>query len=102
LTPLLSLLAAEFPDEAFAAEFAVEAGVGAGLAEIQALLAVTELHLLAADRGVPVRVKTTIFHKFIITNGGDNPKGRVLYQCETSAKVPSPVILREQSDRRIS
>jgi hypothetical protein len=32
LAPLLSLFAAEFPNDAALAEFAVEAGVGAGLA----------------------------------------------------------------------
>ena len=31
-TPLFGLLAAEFPDDALGTEFAIEAGVGAGLA----------------------------------------------------------------------
>jgi hypothetical protein len=52
------------------AEFAVEAGVGAGPAIVQALLAVGDLHFLADDAGVPVRVVAAfihIFHKNIIT-----------------------------------
>jgi hypothetical protein len=53
LTPFLGFLAAEFPDDAAGAEFAVEAGVGAGPASIQALLAVADLHFLADDAGVP-------------------------------------------------
>ena len=64
LTPLPGLFAAEFPDDAALAEFAVEAGVGAGLAVIQALLAVGDLHFLAEDAGVPVRVMAAFIHKF--------------------------------------
>jgi hypothetical protein len=67
--PLPRLFAAEFPDDAAGAEFAVEAGVGAGLTVIQALLAVGHLHFLADDAGVPVRVMAAfihIFHKDII------------------------------------
>ena len=70
LTPLPGLFAAEFPNDAAGAELAVEAGVGAGLAVIQALLAVGHLHLLAQDTGVPVRVMAAfihIFHYAIIT-----------------------------------
>jgi hypothetical protein len=44
---LFGFLAAEFPDDAALAEFAVEAGVRAGLTVIQALLAVGDLHFLA-------------------------------------------------------
>ena len=69
LTPLPGLFAAEFPDDAALAEFAVEAGVGAGPAVIQALLAVGDLHFLADHAGVPVRVMAAfihIFHKDII------------------------------------
>jgi hypothetical protein len=64
LAALFGLLAAEFPDEAARAEFAVDTGVGAGLAQVQALLAVTELHFLAADAGLPVRVKAAFVHQF--------------------------------------
>jgi hypothetical protein len=64
LTALPGLLAAEFPDDAALAEFAVEAGVGAGPARVQALLAVGNLHFLADDAGVPVRVMAAFIHKF--------------------------------------
>jgi hypothetical protein len=40
LTPLFGFLAAEFPDDAALAKFAVKAGVGAGAAGVKALLAV--------------------------------------------------------------
>jgi hypothetical protein len=63
-TPLPGLLAAEFPDDAALAVFAVEAGVGAGLTVIQALLAVGDLHFLADDAGVPVRVVAAFIHEF--------------------------------------
>jgi hypothetical protein len=71
LTPLPGLLAAEFPDDAAWAEFAIEAGVGAGAAGVQAFLAVGDLHFLADDAGVPVRVVAAfihIFHNQIIAN----------------------------------
>jgi hypothetical protein len=64
LTPLPGFFAAEFPDDAAGAEFAVEAGVGAGLAVVQALLTVGDLHFLAEDTGVPVRVMAAFVHKF--------------------------------------
>jgi hypothetical protein len=64
LTPLPGLFAAEFPDDAALAEFAVEAGVGAGLTVIQAFLAVGHLHLLAQDAGVPVRMVAAFIHVF--------------------------------------
>jgi hypothetical protein len=51
------------------AVFAIEAGVGAGPAGVQALLAVGNLHFLADDTGLPVRVMAAfihIFHKNII------------------------------------
>jgi hypothetical protein len=63
-TPLPGLFAAEFPDDAALAEFAVEAGVGAGAAVVQALLAVGDLHFLAQDAGVPVRVVAAFIHVF--------------------------------------
>jgi hypothetical protein len=64
LTALFGFLAAEFPDDAALAKFAVDTGVGAGLAQIQAFLAVTELHFLAEDAGLPVRVKAAFIHQF--------------------------------------
>jgi hypothetical protein len=64
LTPLPGFLAAEFPDNAALAEFAVEAGIGAGPAIIQALLAVGDLHFLAEDAGVPVRMVAAFIHIF--------------------------------------
>jgi hypothetical protein len=69
LAPLSGLLVAEFPDDAAGAELAVETGVGAGPAIIQALLAVADLHLLADDAGGPVRVMAAfihIFHGYIV------------------------------------
>ena len=60
LAALLGFLAAEFPDDAARAEFAVEAGVGAGPAGVQALLAITDFVLLAHDVGGPLRVKTAM------------------------------------------
>ena len=62
--PLPGFLAAEFPDDAAGAELAVEAGVGAGPAIIQASLAVADLHFLADDAGVPLRVMAAFNHKF--------------------------------------
>ena len=64
LAPFSGFLAAELPDDAALAEFAVEAGVGAGPASVQALLAVGNLHFLADDTGVPVRVMAAFIHKF--------------------------------------
>jgi hypothetical protein len=64
LTPLPGFFAAEFPDDAAWAELAIEAGVGAGPAVIQALLAVGDLHFLAQDAGVPVRVVAAFIHVF--------------------------------------
>jgi len=63
LAPFPGFLAAELPDDAALAEFAVEAGVGAGPASVQALLAVGNLHFLADDTGVPVRVMAAFIHK---------------------------------------
>ena len=62
LTPLFGFLAAEFPDDAAGAKLAVEAGVGAGLTQVQALPAVALFVLLALDAGRPVRVKTAGGH----------------------------------------
>ena len=64
LTALFGLFAAELPDDAALAKLAVEAGVGAGPAIIQALLAVADLHFLADNAGVPVRVMAAFIHKF--------------------------------------
>jgi hypothetical protein len=62
LAAFFGFLAAQLPNNAAGAELAVYAGVGAGLANIQALLAVAELHLLAINPGLPVRVKTAFVH----------------------------------------
>ena len=64
LTALPGLLAAQLPDDAAPAEFAVETGVGAGPAPVQALLAIGDLHFLAEDAGVPVRVVAACIPKF--------------------------------------
>jgi len=64
LATLLGLFAAEFPDDAALARFAIIAGVGAGLALVQAFLAIVVLHLVAAIRGLPPRVKAA-FHNFL-------------------------------------
>jgi hypothetical protein len=74
LAALLGLFAAEFPDDAAGAEFAVNTGVCAGPAHVQAFLAVAELHLLADHAGVPVRVKTAFVHAIIISKHGVSPK----------------------------
>jgi hypothetical protein len=64
LAALLGFLTAEFPDNAARTELAVEAGVGAGLAQVQALLAVAQFMLLAIDGGFPLRMKTAVAHEF--------------------------------------
>jgi hypothetical protein len=70
LTAFFGLFAAQFPDDALSAELAVNAGVGAGLALIQAFLAVAQFMFLAADRSVPIRVKAAFVseaHRFILS-----------------------------------
>ncbi len=62
LAALFGFLAAEFPDDAAGTVFAVKARVGAGLAEVQALLAVAVFVFLALHTGGPVRMKTAISH----------------------------------------
>jgi hypothetical protein len=62
LAAFLGFLAAQLPDDAAGAEFAVKARVGAGLAQVQALLAIAVFVLLALDAGRPVRVKATGGH----------------------------------------
>jgi len=61
LAALPGLFAAKFPDNAFPSVFAIDAGVGAGSAGVQAFLAVAELHLIADHTAFPLRVKTA-FH----------------------------------------
>ena len=58
--PLPGLFAAEFPDDALPAVFAVQAGIGAGPAGIQTFLAVRQFHLLTDYAGLPFRVKTAL------------------------------------------
>jgi hypothetical protein len=74
MTALFGFLAAEFPDDAAGPEFAINAGVGAGLAEVQALLAVSQFVLLAVNARVSVRVKTAFIHAVIITKCSSPPK----------------------------
>jgi hypothetical protein len=64
LAALPGLFAAELPDDAGPAELAVEAGVGAGPAGVQALLAIPEFHLLTFHAGLPVRVEAAISQIF--------------------------------------
>jgi hypothetical protein len=45
---------AQFPDDALGSELAVTAGVGAGLALIQAFLAISDFHLAAFDGGITI------------------------------------------------
>ncbi len=78
-TPLLGLFAAEFPDDAAGAEFAIKAGVGAGLAEVQALLAIAQFMLLAPHARVPVRVKAAFLHRLIIAKRATPPKAEVIH-----------------------
>jgi hypothetical protein len=61
LAALFSLFAAEFPDNAGPPGFAVDAGVGAGPALVQAILAVVILHFVAAVMGLTARMKAA-FH----------------------------------------
>ncbi len=63
LAPFPGFLTAEFPDDAALTEFTVEAGVGAGLADVQTLLAVADFVLLTHDGGGPFRVKTAMVHE---------------------------------------
>jgi hypothetical protein len=64
LAALFGLLAAQFPDDAALAKFAVDTRVGAGPAIVQAFLTVTDFHFLADDTAVPVRVMAAFIHKF--------------------------------------
>jgi hypothetical protein len=73
---LLGFLAAEFPNDAARAEFAIEAGVGAGATSVQAFLAVAQFMLLAVNARVPVRVKTAFIHGLIIAKRAIAPKAR--------------------------
>jgi hypothetical protein len=61
LTALFGLFAAKLPNNAGSPGLAVDAGVGAGPAGVQALLAVVVLHLVAAVMGLPARMKAA-FH----------------------------------------
>jgi hypothetical protein len=74
LTPLFGFLAAEFPDDAALAKFAIKAGVRAGPTKVQAFLAVSQFMLLAVDARFPVRVKTAFIHKIIISKTAWPPR----------------------------
>ena len=63
LTTFLGFFAAKFPDDAPLAKLAIDAGVGTGLALIQAFLAVIVIHFLAMDARFPVGMKTAIHRK---------------------------------------
>jgi hypothetical protein len=74
-------------------ELAVETGVGAGLALIQAFLAVSQFMFLAADRGVPVLVKAAFIseaHKFILSKTCGGGEGQTLFQAAIAGKGPGP------------
>lgn len=60
-TVSLCALSAHFPDYALGAELAVGAGIGAGLAVLEAFLAIADRHLLALDKGLAARV-ISAFH----------------------------------------
>jgi len=60
-TTLFGLFAADFPDNATRAGFAVITGVGAGPAFVQALLTVVVVHFIAPVPGFPARMKAA-FH----------------------------------------
>ena len=60
-TVSLCALSAHFPDYALGAELAVGAGIGAGLAVLEAFLAIADRHLLALDIGLTARV-ISAFH----------------------------------------
>ena len=76
MAAFFGFLAAKFPYDAAGAEFAIKAGVGAGLAEVQALLTISQFMLLAVNARVPVRVKTAFIHAVIIAKRGILPKSR--------------------------
>jgi hypothetical protein len=57
----LFALLAEFPDDALVSELAIAARVGAGLAMIEAFLAISDFHLVAFHSSVPIRM-ITAFH----------------------------------------
>jgi hypothetical protein len=62
-TVSLFALSAHFPDYALGAGLAVGAGVGAGLAVLEAFLAIADRHFLALDIGLTARV-ISAFHNF--------------------------------------
>jgi hypothetical protein len=61
LAALFGLFAAKLPNNAASPVLTVNAGVGAGPAGVQALLAVVVLHLVAKVMGLPARMKAA-FH----------------------------------------
>jgi hypothetical protein len=74
LAALLGFFATEFPDNATGTEFTVEAGIGAGFAEVKALLAIPQFMLLAVNARVPVRMKTAFLHALIIAKNRHFPQ----------------------------
>jgi hypothetical protein len=73
LAAFLGLFAAQFPDDALRAGFAVVAGVGAREALVQAFPAIAVFHFFAPDVGVPPRVKAA-FHLGLFPSFGYSNK----------------------------
>ena len=65
-TVSLFAFSAHFPDYALGAGLAIRAGVGAGLAVLEAFLAVADRHLLALDIGLTARVIFTLHESLFI------------------------------------
>jgi len=65
LAALFGFLAAKFPNYAPRAKLAIGAGVGTGLAVIQAFLTIIIIHFLAMDACFPVGVKTAVHKKIL-------------------------------------
>ena len=104
-TPLFGLFAAEFPDDAALAEFAVEAGVGAGPARVQALLAVGDLLFLAQDTGVPVRMMAVFIYKFhwyiiakVVTVDQAGGKFKIGFRGPEPAPAPANSLCRQREN----
>jgi len=68
LATFFGFFAAEFPDDAPLAKFTIDAGVGAGLAQVQAFLTIIIIHFLTMDAGLPIGVKAAIHRKSLRFN----------------------------------
>jgi hypothetical protein len=69
LAALFGLFAAEFPNDTGPSGLAVNAGVGAGPAGVQALLAVVVFHFITAVVSLPARMKAA-FHVPLVPSLG--------------------------------